>query len=383
MHQEIISKFNVFYGLEPQLIVSAPGRINLIGEHTDYNLGFVLPAAIDKYIYFAFCVNPSSTKFEIYADDINDSYTGDLDSVTKNKRTWVNYLLGIIDQIQKKQHSLQGFKCYIKGNIPIGSGLSSSAALECGFAYGLNELFQLGFNKMEIAKIGQASENQFLGINSGILDQFSSVFGKKDHAIKLDCKSMDYAYSTLNFSDHDFVLINTNVKHEHLTSGYNDRTNECKKAAQILNEKYGNISTLRDGKIEMLTRDLLPDPLFRRARFIIGENERLHSFSSAMEEGNIDLMGKLLYQTHDGLQHDYEVSCRESDCLVDLASQEDGIKGARMMGGGFGGCVLILMESKNKTEVANRILYEYSQKMDCRGDVYYISIVDGVRTIGG
>lgn len=381
MYKEILLAFEKHYNHEPQLVVRAPGRINLIGEHTDYNLGYVLPAAIDKYIYFAFDKNNDNSHFEIYANDISGSYSGSLDVITKNEETWVNYLLGIIDQLQKDRKSLQGFRCFIMGNIPIGSGLSSSAALECGFAHGLNELFQLGYGKLEIAKIGQASENQFLGINSGILDQFASVFGKMDQAIKLDCQSMNYSYSSLNYSGFDFVLINTNVKHEHLTSGYNDRTNECLSAVKILNEQYGNINTLRDVNIEMLDRDLLPNSLFNRAHFIISENERLLSFTTAMEEGNIAKMGRLLYQTHNGLQHEYEVSCDESDCIVNLCKQESAVQGARMMGGGFGGCVLILIDSISKIDVTERILNEYNKRMNCKGEIYYISIVNGVETI--
>ncbi len=366
-----------------EITVKAPGRINLIGEHTDYNLGFVLPAAIDKYIYFAFRKNNSSEEVNLKSLDFCDEYTALLSNIQKSEKTWANYMLGILSQMLNENCLISGFDCVIGGDIPIGSGLSSSAALECGFAFGINKLFGLHYDKMGIAKLGQASENNFLGIKSGILDQFSSVFGKQGHAMKLDCRSMDYEYIPIALKTHSFALINTNVKHSHLTSGYNDRANTCFESVAILNEKIGNIRSLRDVSIEQLNKNknYLSVIQYKRSNFIINENLRLHSFVKAMENNNVTDMGQLLFETHIGLSQDYEVSCEESDLIVNLSKLEEPVVGARMMGGGFGGCVLLLCRNEGKKDALDRICLKYKTQTEINPEVYHVNLVEGVSLV--
>ncbi|MCL4139040.1 UNVERIFIED_CONTAM: hypothetical protein GTU68_023332, partial [Idotea baltica] len=311
--QSIRNSFERAFAIPPTFIVRAPGRINLIGEHTDYNNGFVFPAAIDKYVYLAFAANKLSDGTRIFAKDLIKSVSIELDQLEKSVEAWENFLIGILLQFQEKGYSLKNFNCLIQSTIPIGAGMSSSSALECGFAKGIAQLHNIELNNWEILEMSHQSNHQFLGIKGGIMDQFSLLFGKKDQAMILDCKDRSYEHVPIDMEDHQWVLINTQVKHENLTSGYGDRVAECKEAAKLL-----GVESLREAKLLDLEnkKESLSEIVCNRARFVISENERVHTFAQAMKEGDYTTLGNLLYDSHDGLQKLYEVSCEELDLLV-------------------------------------------------------------------
>ena len=373
--QSIKNSFERAFSVPPAFIVRAPGRINLIGEHTDYNKGFVFPAAIDKYVYLAFAANRLSEGTRVFAKDLGKSLIVELDQIEKSDEIWENFLLGIILQFQEKGHSLKDFNCLIQSTVPIGAGMSSSSALECGFAKGLAHLHNIELGNWDILEMSHQSNHQFLGIKGGIMDQFSSLFGKKDQAMILDCKDRSYIHVPINMEDYQWVLINTQVKHENLTSGYGDRVQECKEAARIL-----AVDSLREASLTDLEKkkEELSDKIYGRASFVISENERVHTFAEAMKNDDYKLLGKLLYASHEGLQKLYEVSCDELDLLVELTNKEDAVLGARMMGGGFGGCTINLIKKNEVEDVVERIEKEYFNKTGIEAEHYLIQIEDGV-----
>ena len=376
--QSIRTSYERAFSIPPSFIVRAPGRINLIGEHTDYNNGFVFPAAVDKYVYLAFGPAFLVDETRIFAKDLAKSAILDLTQVEKSSESWQNYLIGIILQFQKKGHSLKNFNCLIQSTIPIGGGMSSSSALECGFAKGLAHLNDIELSNWEILEMSHTSNHEFLGIKGGIMDQFSSLFGKKDQAMILDCDDRSFSYESILLEDYEWVLINTQVRHDNLISGYGDRVLECKEAAKIL-----GVESLRRARIEDLDKMKLQlsNEIYNRACFVIGENERVHTFAQALKEKNIKQLGELLYASHDGLQRLYEVSCRELDVLVDLAKKEEGVVGARMMGGGFGGCTLNLIKKKGLEEIVDRIKTSYFEMTKISPEHYIVEIEDGVSII--
>ncbi len=364
--------------------VKAPGRINLIGEHTDYNLGLVLPASIDKYVTVKMAANGMENEFSAIAKDLNDQYNGQLDHLRLSTKSWANYLIGILDQLQKRGYHIRGFQCEINSNIPIGAGLSSSAALDCGLIKALSETFDLNLSNWDIAKISKASNNQFLGIQSGILDQFASVFGEKDTALKMDCRSLEYDKIPIHLGEYELVLINTNVKHQHTESGYNDRPSECQEIISIINSQTDlNLTSLRDLTMTQLhaCRPFLSPTLYARAKFIIEENDRVESFVKAMQSNDIRHMGQLLYECHDGLSQEYEVSCPELDTLVDITRDIPDVAGARMMGGGFGGCTLNLINSSMVKKAVENILEKYQTVHGIKAEAYHVHIENGVHVL--
>ncbi|MEZ4886233.1 MAG: galactokinase [Chitinophagales bacterium] len=383
LQANITKNFQQVFKNQVQFYIKAPGRINLIGEHTDYNMGFVLPAAIDKHILFGFATNGTEDMCRLKALDMNGSYEYSLKDIQKTEHSWVNYLLGVVQQVQKRNIEVRGFDCIFAGNIPIGSGLSSSAALECGFARGLCELAGVTLEKWEIARIGNQTENQFLGIQSGILDQFSSTFGAKNKVMLMDCRSQTFEYVPLDLGEYCLVLINSNVKHEHTTSGYNDRPTECKQAVRLLQNDFPNIESLRDVTSAMLEQSAsrLSPTLLNRCKFILAENERVHQFCGHLKAGKVLPLGELLRQSHHGLQHLYEVSCAELNMLVDFTRDIPEVLGARMMGGGFGGCTLNLMEKKESEQITSEIMEAYRMKTGIKAEAYFVGIEDGVHLV--
>ncbi len=375
--------FQQRFNKAPDLLVQAPGRINLIGEHTDYNLGFVLPAAVDKYICFAFAKNNTLEQCRIYAADFDAYFEFKLSEIAPSQEVWHNYIMGMTQAFLEKGASLQGFDLVMAGNIPIGAGLSSSAALECGLGMGLSTLFDFPVDKWDIPKMAKHSSNTFVGAQCGILDQFASTFGKKDQAMKLDCRSNEFEYLPLNLSPYQIVLINTKVKHEHTSSGYNDLPAACQEAVRRLQATYPKLESLRDLSWPMLKASdhLLTDDLYRRCLFILEENERVHQFCKAMQNNDLPKMGKLLYDSHYGLQHQYKVSCKELDDLVDIAKSMDGVIGSRMMGGGFGGCTINLIHADNAEAIVAQMLHQYTKLNDVEGEAYFVKIEDGVSVI--
>ncbi|WP_405398723.1 galactokinase [Maribacter sp. Asnod2-G09] len=327
------------------LIIDSPGRINIIGEHTDYNNGFVLPTAIDKKNQLKFNKNKSATTCNIHSCNFNASLTFELDSISTSDNQWENYVLGVIYELQQLTDKLKGFDCILDSDIPVGSGISSSAALECGIAYGLNELFELGLSKQEIVALSQRAEHNYVGTKCGIMDQFSSVMSKAGHVILLDCKSLDHEYVPIAIAPYKILLLNTNVSHNLASGEYNVRRSQCEEGVAIIHEKYNEVSSLRDVSMTMLAefKNELSEDVFNRCTYIIEEKERVLKSVEALKESSLHQSGKYMFETHHGLQHLYDVSCPELDYLVDFSKCFDEVIGSRMMGGGFGGCTINLI----------------------------------------
>ena len=355
-----------FIGSENVVIIESPGRINIIGEHTDYNNGFVLPTAIDKKIRFKFKKNDNLHHCTVYSKNFETGFTIDLNSIKGSENHWENYILGVIYEIQKITDKLEGFDCVLESDIPIGSGISSSAALECGFAFGLNELFNLKISKKTIIELSQRAEHNFVGTKCGIMDQFASVMSKKNHVILLDCKSLDYEYVPIKIEPYKLLLLNTNVSHNLASSEYNTRRMECEKGVEIIRKKHKNVSSLRDVSIEMLSefKMEMPSKVMNRCRYVIEENNRVLQAVEALKNNQLNILGDLMYKTHDGLKNLYEVSCPELDFLVDFSKDDKEIIGARMMGGGFGGCTLNIIHSEHIKDFIAKVSQAYLNKFN-------------------
>jgi galactokinase len=373
--------FRELFQTGPQRIFLSPGRINLIGEHIDYNDGFVLPAAIYRYTCFAISAHHGREGLFV-AHDLQDTYACNLDDpIVPAGKMWANYLLGILQQVKARGFDLQGFRLVFSSDIPMGAGLSSSAALECGFAYALNELFGLGLSREAIARMGQQAEHTFVGVNCGIMDQFASVFGKKGHAIRLDCTTLDYDYHTAGFAGYGLLLLDSNVKHTHLTSGYNDRRREVESGLALLKERFPDIRTFRDVSLPQVLemKETLGDIRYRRARYVVQEIARVRAAVAALDASDLERLGQLMYDTHEGLSSLYEVSCKELDFLVSAARDEHDVAGARMMGGGFGGCSINLVRKGSEEAVAARLAKAYREKFGLELGVFRIRIADGTK----
>lgn len=330
-----------------ELAVDSPGRINIIGEHTDYNNGFVLPTAIDKKITFKFKKNNSLSRCNVYSKDFESSFSFDLKSVSPSGQQWENYILGVVFEIQQITDKLQGFDCVFESTIPIGSGISSSAALECGLAFGLNELFHLKLSKQTMVVLSQRAEHNFVGTKCGVMDQFASVMSKKDHVILLDCQSMDFEYVPIKIEPYTILLLNTNVSHNLASGEYNTRRKQCEQGVDIIQKKYPRVHSLRDVGFTVLEEFKAEmDPvIFNRCSYVVEENQRVLNAVLALKNNDLSSLGKFMYEAHDGLQNKYEVSCPELDFLVDFSKKYTDVLGARMMGGGFGGCTINIIHS--------------------------------------
>ena len=377
--QNTTNHFKKIFEQEPQHIFLSPGRINIIGEHIDYNDGFVLPAAINKYVCIAISKSNTS-KCKIIAKDINEIFQFDInDTLVPNTDMWINYILGVVQQLKDRKLNFGGFNAVFSSTVPIGAGLSSSAAVECGFAYGLNTIFNLGLSKKEIALIGQKSEHTFVGVNCGIMDQFASVFGKKNQVIKLDCNTLDYEYHKADFNEYTLLLLDSCVKHTLLTSGYNDRRNEVEQGLEIIKKQFPNVKTYRDCSEEMilsLEKELTPI-IFKRCLYVVKEIQRVQDAVEALENNNLVKLGALMTQTHHGLSKSYEVSCDELDFLVDVVSKNKDVLGSRMMGGGFGGCTINLIKKDIEKELVSNISKAYHTKFGIQLKNYKIKLSKG------
>jgi galactokinase len=365
---------------EPLLICS-PGRVNLIGEHTDYNEGFVLPAAIDKAIYMA--LGPrEDDELHFMAYDIKKRFSGSLNNLSPS-HSWADYLLGVVAQLRLTGHPLHGFNCVFGGTIPMGAGLSSSAALENAVGFGLNELFSLGLERLDLVRLSQRAENDFVGAKVGIMDMFASMMGKAGHVIKLDCRSLDYAYAPLRMDGIRIVLCDSRVKHSLVTSEYNTRRAECEAGVRFLKTLYPDVNSLRDVTMEMLDKHLRDaQPLiYRRCAYVVQENQRLLDGVAALEAGDIEAFGQYMYGSHEGLSQRYEVSCPELDALVDIAREQPGVLGARMMGGGFGGCTINLVREEVLDDFSRTITQQYKTKTGKDTYLHICNIQDGTHVI--
>lgn len=359
-------------------VVLSPGRINIIGEHIDYNDGYVLPAAIDKIICFAFEKNNTNSA-NIQAIDLNESVVIDVTKeASLGEVVWTNYLRGVLHQLKLKGYEIGGFNCAFSSNIPTGSGLSSSAALECGFLFGINEMFNLGIKSIDIALMGQSAEH-WVGINCGIMDQFSSVMGMENKVIKIDCRTLDYTYHDANFVDYSLILFDSNVKHSLMTSAYNQRRQQCEEGIDIIKRNYPKIKSFRDCTVNQVNslKDKMSKEVFKRSLFVVKEIKRVTLACEALDKGDIETLGQLMFETHDGLSKDYEVSCAELDYLVDLAKAEDDVIGSRLMGGGFGGCTITLVKKGSETTIKEKFTKLYEDQFGIELKIYDVKVSNG------
>lgn len=381
MIENIKKIFNEKFHSEP-IVVRSPGRINIIGEHTDYNDGFVLPGAIDKAIYIAISKRDDDL-ISLYASNFKEEFNCNLDNVTPSEKSWPNYILGIVDQLKKINKNIHGFNAVIDGDIPLGAGLSSSAAVECAAVFALNELFELHLDKLQMVKLAQHAEQQFAGVNVGIMDMFASIFGKKDFVIKLDCRSLEYEYIPFTLNKIKIVLLNTNVKHSLASTEYNTRRKECEQGVEWIKAGHLEIKNLRDVSIDMLDEFVLPKDkiIYKRCRFIIEEIQRLLSACEDLKHHDINGLGKKMFATHEGLSKEYEVSCKESDYLVNAVKQNENVLGARMMGGGFGGCTINLVKEDAVDDLIENLSKDYEREMHLPLTAYIAQIENGTSLI--
>jgi galactokinase len=363
---------------QPSMFI-APGRINLIGEHTDYNEGFVMPAAIDHHITFA--VAPNGTRrFNFYAVDYNEAASFDVNSIVPGDG-WINYLMGVVEGFGNRE--LKGLDCAFGSTIPVGAGLSSSAALCCGFAFAINELHGFSLTRLQLAKIAQHSEHEFAGVMCGIMDQFASLHGKKNSALLLDCKSLEYETLPMSLGDYRIMLIDTKVKHSLASTAYNDRRASCETGVKIIQQYFPKVTSLRDVTRTMLDehQDELGEEVYIKCLFVVNEIARTIAASKLLKAGDIEKFGTLLYETHWGLSQSYEVSCEELDFLVSLAEEEqDSVIGARMMGGGFGGCTINLVHRSKVDFIKGYVHEKYFATFNKEPDFYLVNLADGVHT---
>lgn len=383
MKSKLGSFFLYQYQQPPAIIVRSPGRVNIIGEHTDYNDGFVLPAAIDKAAYIAISLREDA-QIHLTALDLNETYTTTVSDIKPvNEVNWPNYILGAAAQFIKRGIRLPGFNAVLTSDVPMGAGLSSSAAVECATVFALNELLHTNIERIEMVSMAQKAEHEYAGVLCGIMDQFASMMGKEDQVIKLDCRSLNYEYVPFHLEGIKIVLLNTNVKHSLASSAYNTRRNECMQAVSWIQEQYPQVASLRDADLAMLDTCVLPksELIYRRSRFIVDEINRLLTACTHLQEGNLGALGNHMFATHDGLSNQYEVSCEELDFLVDFVRQRPEVIGARMMGGGFGGCTINLVKESAIDSLLADIQPAYESAMGLKLDYYIASIKNGTEIV--
>ncbi len=403
----IRSQFFNHFNQHPSLVVKSPGRINLIGEHTDYNHGFVLPAAIDKYIEVAIGKRTDGS-IHMVALDLGETIILPIHNLTPHATQWVNYIIGVVDQVFNKSQSANnnfigtqntltnteittavndtnlsgGFSICIQGNIPLGAGLSSSAAVECAVLFAINELYNLSLSKMEMALMAQAAEHKFAGVKCGLMDMFASLHGQKNKAILLDCDSLAFTYYPVELKDYSIVLFDTQIKHALASSEYNTRRLECEQGLKIIQEKYPTIKTFRDISLELVEECLATRiKVYQRCKYVVEEIARVQLAVQDLAKGDMQAFGKKMFETHEGLSKLYEVSCPELDFLVNAVSHNENVLGARMMGGGFGGCTINIIKKTAVEIITKELSAKYNQVMHKELAVYSTSIEEGTHLV--
>ena len=380
--EHVRSRFKKHFNDEVGSVYASPGRINLIGEHTDYNGGFVFPGAIDKGMVAEIKVN-GTDKVRAYSIDLKDYVEFGLNEEDAPKASWARYIFGVCREIIKRGGKIQGFDTAFAGDVPLGAGMSSSAALESTVAFALNDMFNLGIDKFELAKIGQATEHNYCGVNCGIMDQFASVFGKEGSLIRLDCRSLEYKYFPFKPVGYKLVLLDSVVKHELASSAYNKRRQSCETAAAaICNNNHPEVEFLRDATMDMLkeVKDQISAEDYMRAEYVIEEVQRVLDVCDALERGDYETVGQKMYETHHGMSKLYEVSCEELDYLNDIA-KKCGVTGSRVMGGGFGGCTINLVKDELHDAFIKEAFASYKEKFGHEPKLYEVVISDGARKL--
>ena len=376
----IKDKFKSLFGNEYMLYTS-PGRVNLIGEHTDYNGGFVFPGAIDKGIYAA--INPNGTdKIRAYSIDYQAMSEFGMREEDAPKEPWARYIFGVVREMQKRGFQPKGFDTVFAGDVPLGAGMSSSAALESTFAFAMNDIYKLGIDKFELARIGQSTEHNYCGVKCGIMDQFASIFGKKGHLMRLNCATMEFEYFPFDPKGYKVVLLDTVVKHELASSAYNKRRESCENVCAHIASKYAEVKYLSDATMQMLdeVKNEISQEDYMRAKYVIGEKQRVLDVCAALEKGDYATVGNRMYGTHYGMSKEYEVSCDELDFLNDIA-KECGVTGSRVMGGGFGGCTINLVKDELYDKFIETAKEKFNKRFGHEPKVYDVVISDGARRI--
>jgi galactokinase len=394
--QDIRVSFQQLFNTTASLVVQSPGRINLIGEHTDYNNGFVLPAAIDKCVQVAIAKRTDGT-IHMHAIDLQESVIVPAVAMQPHATSWVNYIIGVVVQVQKyntsksgsnASHEIdKGFDIGIQGDIPIGAGLSSSAAVECAVIFALNEMYQLGLTTMQMALMTQQSEHEFAGVKCGIMDMFASLHGKNNQVMLLDCANLHHTYYPLDLKDYQIVLFDTQIKHALASSEYNTRRLECEQGVEVLQQKYPSIKTLRDTSKQQVEQCLAPknndaknaisDKVYQRCKYVVDEIERVQLAVKDLLAGDIKAFGQKMFETHEGLSKLYEVSCPELDILVNAVKDNPHVLGARMMGGGFGGCTINIVKKSEVQVTINTVAEVYAQQTAHTLKVHQVKIAQG------
>jgi len=373
--------FTQHFDAAPTLLVRAPGRLNLIGEHTDYNQGLVLPGAIMQAVSFGLRLN-GTDKIRLRAIDFEKSYeVAVADIKPLEKGHWANYQLGVVAGLVQRGAQIPGFDCAFGGDIPSGAGLSSSAAVECGVAWGLNKMLDLGHDTMALALIAQQAEHEYAKVECGLMDQFASLFGRAGHVVRLDCRSLEYAYFPLDTTESRLVLCNSGVKHSLADSEYNKRRQECAEGVRIMAQKNPEIKSLRYATLADIeaSKAEMGDVIERRCRYVVEENARVEQLTEHLTAGRpLHEVGELIYASHNGLRDDYEVSCSELDVLVELAHEAPGCYGARMMGGGFGGCTINLVATSEVDAFIDFMTKGYQNRLGLELETYVTTLADGV-----
>lgn len=380
LNQSVQQVFREKFNRE-SMVVAAPGRINLIGEHTDYNEGFVMPAAVDKQIVFAVATNGTS-QFNLFSPDFNASVSFDKKDL-KPGHEWYNYLMGVIRALEEKGLPVQGVDAVLAGNIPKGAGMSSSAALCSGFAFAMNELFHGRLTRLQLAQAAQYAEHHFAGVLCGIMDQYASLFGQKDAALLLDCRALTHEVVPVQVENAVLLLVDTNVKHSLASSAYNQRRAACEEGVSELQKFRSSVQSLRDAHLNDLEmiRPLVGENVFSKCHFVVNEIARTRQAAAALRTNDLKGFGQLMYETHEGLSREYEVSCAESDAIVAFAHTFPQVYGARQMGGGFGGCVLHWIQKDAVAEYSRQVREKYVATFAKEPDFYSANLCEGVHVV--
>ena len=379
----IRTAFAARFGSAPELTVRAPGRINLIGEHTDYNAGYVLPAAIDKAIWLSASPRDDG-RFAFFAADLDAFFLSENDTpVFQQEHSWANYLLGVISEARKDGLYVGGLNVAFGGDVPLGAGLSSSAALESGMMFAINELYRLQLSRMDIVRLAQRGENNFVGMKCGIMDMFASVMGRADSVVRLDCRSLHFEYFPFDAPGYSLVLFDSGVKHSLVDSAYNTRRAECEEGVSVLRKFNPAVSSLRDVSPELLFkhRDALHPVVYRRCKFVVEEITRVEAACLALQNGDFSRFGVLMFQCHDGLNLEYEVCVPETNFLVEQARAHAHVPGSRQMGGGFGGCTINLVQSSDLEQFSSETTTAYRQAFGLDLKIYPVRLTSGTEIV--